>query len=372
MEVEDGSIIYAFFTALLAIGFFIGEYYTLSKLEIHKSLSPTLKIDRPFIFILLIFPVLWLISFVKSLGFLPVLAGVDITDDMYGMSYGPLYGYSIINSISIVLVYSMLIRSDKMYIKILCILYIVMIMAISSVDSKRYVLLISLLSMFVFNKVWKRSFRFDFFILVYALVGAILYIALLGLRQGNLDANDYNQYFENLAIGVEYRDFIRTFNDFEPGKIPHYNFERSLIGAFLNVDILNFFGYDKKELTLQGSAYTWMTIFNSSLGIRTGLISELYFAYDLIGGGACILLFGLLVNYVSFKIHKAISELQLVLLCIVYSLLLLSVMGQSTATVGQLCILMYVYFAYSFYKRFSRNGKINPTIINLQNKAHTV
>ena len=173
------------------------------------------------------------------------------------------------------------------------------------------------------------------------LTGVVLYVGVLILRQGfNLDAYA-GLALQLQAVGVEHRDFVYSLNHYTVGHIPNYHWAESAAAAALNSKFLEAFGVDKLAHVFQGSAYVWKDLFGIDYGIRTGIISELYFAYGWFGVPVMIGV-GVVVGMLTISLKNATST-RLVFGSTVYAMLLLAIVGQTTGTTGGLTVLFYAY-----------------------------
>src|SRR5207249_3725752 len=99
--------------------------------------------------------------------------------------------------------------------------------------------------------------------------------------------------------------------------------------------------------------YVWQTLFGSNYGIRTGIVSELYFAYGWMSLGI-VFPFGILSGWVSKKLKAAPRRTSAMFLSSVFGILLLSVVGQTTLTTGALSIVLYVYVLSFIFRPVAR------------------
>lgn len=344
--VGDAAFIYIAFTAVFFGGLLFCEKYILrcdysslnNEFQIIMDMPPVIQI------LLLCFPFFWFASYVISVGYVPLFAGGDVNQMMYGLSYGPLYGFAFIN------VLSMLLALDKSRSSITNLrkygyfsLFVVFaIMSIS--DGKRFSLMM-VFSSYLFsalkNDGEKSLKRFFTVVLPIAMVA---YMAVLFLR---IDFSDSSRY-ESLwllpfsTIGVEYRDFVFSVNNFQPGKIQNYDLLTSTFVNFINGGVLSILDVDKNKYVNLGSAYAWQVLFESDFGIRTGIVSEIYFAYEYLGL-VVIFLFGCLNGLIFGFLQRANTFSRMVLCCAVGSMFLLSIMGQSDVLSGGLTVLFYFY-----------------------------
>ncbi|PST84763.1 hypothetical protein C7T94_01150 [Pedobacter yulinensis] len=301
--------------------------------------------NRILVVIMLIFPFLLIITLYKSVGFLPILSGASFVDEMYNYNYGPLYGYKFI------CVYGFLMTicyiKLKKYRSINLALAIV-ILLITSVDGKRFILFICLLAYLplndYLNRITKPGTKTSYTpLIIVSSVILLVYVSVLAIRLGNNNVNEWiGLFIEKIPFGVEFKDYAYSFEKFNATTIQDYDFWQSNIGAFFNSGLLNFLGYDKEALTHMGSAYVWMKAYNIDFGIRTGIISELYFAHGIFGSAFMVLL-AYFVNRTSVRLIRPTSIFNLIQHCILYALYILIINGQATVFFGCLSMMLYVY-----------------------------
>lgn len=289
--------------------------------------------------LLMAFPFLWILSMYFALGYIPVLEGYDITNDIYEINYGPLYPYTIIIALSALYVLQGVLNGKFGK---LGWLYFVLIVLLSFADSKRVVAMaimggaIPLIFLRYSNDPWKK-------IAIGVVAATSLYVLVSIIRMGwdteRLEVDGITKY---MAVGVEFRDFVFSVNHFEPQNVPGYAWFSSGIGSLMNGSVLSIFGYDKSELVQQGSAYVWARLYGSPFGIRTGLVSELWFAYAKLGF-LVIFVFGVVSSLINYGIAFCKTEGVQLILSGLSGLFLLSIMGQSTGILGSVTVLFYVY-----------------------------
>jgi hypothetical protein len=173
------------------------------------------------------------------------------------------------------------------------------------------------------------------------------------VREGNFDHVPITYYLEKIPFGVEFRDYIFSYTHYKPGQIPGYNFEISSIGAFMNSSLLKVFGYSKIELVQMGSAFSWMRLDNSEFGIRTGVVCELYFAYGYWGLSGMVVV-GFLASKVTNAIANPKSYFSLIQNCILYSLIIMLIVGQSDVFFGCLSMMFYTWILFKLLTSFQK------------------
>jgi len=279
-------------------------------------------------------------------GYIPILSGSNIVGNIYELNYGLLNNYVVFTSISIGLLFTKYQKmkgkkgTSKYYFGL-----IIFYLLISFADGKRYTILTSILAVFVFYSFYIKRVKNSKLLYISGGIGAVVYLIIQSLREGNF-GNFFSSYLSKVGIGVEFRDFVYTVNKFNPGQIKGYNYLMSSFGSVLNEGVASIFDINKKELVGMGSAYTWKNIyhdlFQTEFGIRTGIFSELYFAYSF-GGLLVLIFFAWLLTYITSSIeNRAKSPFTTIIYSVIYALFALLIVGQSTAFFGQVVLLLYV------------------------------
>lgn len=355
ISMDEGCIIYNIYLIFLSIGMLLHDVNTpVPTLSAEQQTRGRLILNDlgPFEYFLLVFPLIWIVDFVRNVGFIPILSGNDVTDTMYGLNYGYVYNFGFFNCFSAVLLYDRFLKSTTMKAKLFWVSMLVLAVLIMSADSKRLYLLVSLLAIFVYDKLMAGSLTIDLRTITILLSGLFLYVILQNIRLGNATESPFER--DGFPLGSEFREYIRAVNEFKPGEIAGYDLLASTIGGFVNSFILKLAGFDKSELVHKDSAYSFMKLFDdeNTLGIRTGLTSELYFAYSFYGL-LFITFFGWLISNLSYRLVRVAKQSSLLFLSTIYGLLVLTVFGQSSVTVGCLSVTMYLYglFALLNYLR---------------------
>lgn len=352
ISMNEGCTIYVIFVIFMSLGMLLHDISTNppALAETNRSQGRVMLKDLSWLEpVLIVFPLIWFADFMRTVGFIPIFAGTDVTNLMYEIKYGYVYNYGFLNCIAVVLMYDRYLKSNSTDRRIGWLVLVGVSLLVMSVDSKRLFLLTSLLAIFIYDKIMAGALTVDRRTMVMLGFGVLLYVLLQNLRLGNAGESPFSR--DGLPLGAEFREYIRAVNEYEPGKIPNYDFAGSMVGAFVNSFVLRMVGLDKGELVSKDSAYSFMTLFDdeNTLGIRTGLISELYFAYDFYAL-ILITLFGIMVSYLSYRLIRVRLQSSLLILSTIWGLLVLSVFGQTSVTVGCLCILMYLYIIIRLIK----------------------
>ncbi|RYC69698.1 hypothetical protein [Spirosoma sordidisoli] len=345
IAMDEGCIIYNLFLSCLSLGMLVHDQLTPVK-QVPASAQQT---GRPLFndltwleYPLLFFPLLWFADFINHVGYIPILSGSDFTDKMYEIDYGYVYNYGFFNCVSAVLLYDRFQRADHKAARFAWLVAVVGAVLIMTIDSKRLFLLVSLLSIFAYDRVLAGRVAINLKSVIMLASAVLLYAVLQSLRLGNMSMSITGT--EGFPLGVEFREYIRAVNEFRPGEIPGYDLTASTLGSLINSSVLKLAGFDKSALVAKDSAFSFMKLFDASntLGIRTGLTSELYFAYGFYGL-LVITGFGYAVSALAYSLLTVSRKSTLVLQIVSFSLLVLTVFGQSSVTAGCLCVLLYLY-----------------------------
>ncbi|MCX6217770.1 hypothetical protein [Spirosoma sp.] len=355
ISMDEGCIIYNIYLIFLSIGMLVHDVNThVPTLSVEEQAKGRLISHNlgPFEYFLLIFPLIWIIEFVRNVGFIPILSGNDVTDTMYGLNYGYIYNFGFFNCFSAIFLYDRFLNSTTARNKAFWLSMLMLTVLIMSADSKRLYLLVSLLGIFVYDKLMAGALTIDYRTIMILLSGVFLYVILQNIRLGNATESPFER--DGFPLGSEFREYIRAVNEYKPGDIAGYDLLGSTIGGFVNSFVLKLMGFDKSELVHKDSAYTFMKLFDNenTLGIRTGLTSELYFAYSFYGL-FFITFFGWLISSLSYQLVRVTKKSSMIFLSTIYGLLVLTVFGQSSVTAGCLSVTMYLYGIFAIFSFFS-------------------
>ena len=286
-----------------------------------------------------------------SLGYIPILRYGNIVNEMYNISYGPLYPYSICIVISILYASYQAIVAQSRGRSITYTMLAFTSILISLADGKRAIAMVAISSLIGISfrllrqKTWTRTVPIFFAMMM------VIYVGILLSRIGNTNITNKSTYKEATLVGVEFRDFVYTVNYFKPGEIKKYSWGVSTLASMANNLILQIFNLDKEKLTDLDSAHAWAKIWRTTFGIRTGIVSELWFAY---GGFAMPILFflGLLSGFIIKKIRTLTTIREILFLAAIFGLLFLNVCSQSTFTFGVLPVFFYLYLTIRLVEHF--------------------
>lgn len=346
---ETGWIFIIFLTSYIIAVLFMEKILQLKKITIQKPLN-----DNLINIFLIVFPFIWFISVYRSVGFLPILAGKDITSNMYTLDYGPLHGFQLVIVFGMLSVFDKyLTTSNNKYLKIILILTIFIFLFILMFDGRRYIILLGCVSLYTLYVVRAKEFFLSKKIVLYLVIVAFIYTIGLLLRTGASKLKDGISYLSQVfPFGDEYRDFVYSVNHFQPGKVKGYDFIGSTFGSIMNSQMLKLFDLDKQKLVESGSAHIWMKLYNINFGIRTGIISELYFAFDY-WGIIFIMLLGFISTYITKNLLNTKSTISQYSLIIMYSLIMFAIMGQFTSIVGPFTTIFYVWLVNKITLKFT-------------------
>jgi hypothetical protein len=329
----------------LSFGIYIYDWKSIS----FKNYNYKLKNDINSItkYCLIIFPFLFFFSIIYNLGFIPILSG-NIVDEMYSYKFGYLYGFKIVLILSSLFLFYRIVV-DKTNIKI-NILLIILFFIISLVDGRRVVGLYILIGFIIFyyfilKKTIPNFFLFNTFIFI-----SFIYIFFNFLRSNTFTDLNFNTFINNLPIGVEFADYVYSFNNLNSYDLKNYNLIASSLGSFLNSSLLSFFGYNKANLLSSGSESVWMNVYGINQGVRTGIVNELYFTFGEVTIGIFFFI-GIFLNYFSIKILMQKKLFTLILLTSIYILIFFLIVGQSTVFWGTISTLLYLYLFHKFISK---------------------
>jgi len=302
-----------------------------------------------FFIFLLLFPLAYLVSMLVTVGYLPILQGRSFVDEIYDTDYGPLYGYGTVLVFSLLAVLHRAVLARRTIVRIGWVALALLFLFIAVADGKRFYAMIVLLAIYPLYslrtglasqarpRVGKAALALG--------LGGLIYLGVLVIRSGHqLDLSALLPYALS-AVGVEYRDFAYSMNHVSPGSVPGYDWLRSTCASLLNSQLLAAVGIDKAAETLKGSAYVWRDLFGSVFGIRTGIISELYFAFG-VSGALVLYLLGLVIGVVTKQLVAARQGPTGPFWAVLYAIAVLTIVGQSTSTAGLITLVAYVYCVY--------------------------
>lgn len=308
------------------------------------------KCDLPSLFFLflLVFPFGYLASMLTTVGYIPMFQGRSFAADIYETDYGPLYGYGTVLVFSLLAVLHRVVSAQRQAARLWWLLLLLVFLFIALADGKRYFAIIALLAAYPLYSLsvghGHRSRVIAGTILVVA-SGGLIYLGVLLVRSGyQLPISSILPY-ALAAIGVEYRDLAYSLAHFTPGHIAGYDWLRSTFFSLVNSQVLAAVGIDKTAETLKGSAYVWRDLFGAGVGIRTGLLSELYFAYS-VWAAPILLVLGMMIGVVTERLARKDRGPTVAFWAVLYAIAVLTIVGQSTSTAGLVSLVGYTYCVY--------------------------
>jgi hypothetical protein len=351
-NLQDANLIYSLFVGTLSVGLLAGErmFFLPTSVQNSNPLRPE-RWNTVFLTGSLLFPFVWFADEILTLGRVPILTGESIIESMYSLNYGRLYGYGVLLGVSALLMWAKVKTVHSMLLKILLLTCLTLTIFIMVFDGRRIFLLNFLGASAAYavvtvsdRKIWKNILW-----IVVLIIG--LYMVILYFRQGGavLKRVDAANIFSQ--VGVEYRDYAYMYTHHAPGSLSGYNWLGSAVGGFGNQIALALLGFDKNALVFSGSAYQIALVLRSNLGIRIGLLPEAWLQYGILGALTMIPI-GVLLVWSSRLVEISASEVGRVLACMMYGILLLSFVGQTSAVTGYLSLLLYLWLLWRFLELF--------------------
>lgn len=362
LDIYEPSLLYFSCLIVFIISLIFFEKFKKKKVVFRNDLGLINK--SLFTYVILFFPFLLIIDIYRTLGFFPLLTGQSFVGEMYEYNYGFLYKFKFICVYSFCIAFFMLRKANKYF---LSFIYLIFLLFVVSVDGKRFVLLMGIISLIPLLLILKKKYvekGFDIkkfnstpVIVLFCIVGFV-YIFVNVLRTGGNLKDSVNQLIFNIPFGVEYKDYVHTYNTYLSQSIKGYNFEMSALGSFFNSSFLELFQFDKNQLYNLGSQNAFMNLYNEDFGIRIGIIAELYFAYGLFVIPLMILI-AFFTNRISQRLIDPKSYFNLIQNSILFALFILLINGQATVFFGNLTLIIYMYLFYLFcklikYKNFNK------------------
>lgn len=350
-DLQTTNLIYTAFGLALVIGLLIGEYIlptrqTISHTELRKEGWNTVFLVGCFLF-----PLIWFADELYTLRRIPILTGESILDEMYSTNYGRLYGYGVLLAVSALLMWSKQLTAKSNAARMSLAFLLASSTFIMVFDGRRVFALVFLCALLAFEVtrdtgkgMWRRVS-----VLVVTLIG--LYLLVLYFRQGGMFGHSSSPALTFSQVGVEYRDFAFLVTRLNPGDLIGYHWFGSAIGGFSNWFILGIFGIEKNALVFGGSAYQIALEFRSAFGIRIGLVPEIWLEYGLYGT-TIVTLVGIFFAWISRLVEESKSEIGRIFSCVMYGVVILSFVGQTTAITGYMSLLLYLWLVWQFLELF--------------------
>jgi len=343
LKLQNATLIYFTGCIFYFLGMLIYEkFFAHNSQTLFGLASPKIKIQGMVGVFLIAFPFAWFFSIYFTLGYIPILSAGSIVESMYEIAYGPLYAYGAWIIISILYTGHRAMSTDDSKTRIFYSALTLAFILISMTDGKRAISMVAMggligLSLRVLKqKTWSKSLP----VFGYTMVGSYVGVLLLRVNVGNNNMVDL--YSNMMLFGGEFRDYVYTVNFFNPGEIKNYSWAVSSMASMTNNLVMQSIGLNKAELVVLDSAHAWAAIWQTNFGIRTGILSELWFAY---GAGAVpiLLILGMVTGYVIKKIRTSRTDWATIFSASAFGLLFLNITSQSTFTFGILPTLFYLY-----------------------------
>lgn len=364
MDLGEATQIYLFGCCYYFIGLWISEaIFKNGRIDRYGIESSSQTIKGTAAVLILLFPIAWAISLVLSVGYIPIFSGLNIVDDIYELSYGPLYAYGIAIVISTLFAAQLAMHSTRPILKASYWTASFLFLSISFLDGKRAIAMIAIAGIIGISfkhykdRTWTR--------ILPTLATAMLatYVIILLLRVGDSSVLQSDVYRKYMIIGVEFRDFVYTVNHFRPFEIDNYSWATSTLASMGNGWLLSLVGLDKSELTSLDSARAWASIWNTKFGIRTGIVSELWFAYGHFYSVILVIL-GFINGKVAFQLSASKTSFKTIAYGCLYGLFLLLVTSQSTFTFGIIPVLAYALIAIKIAGLLRMQNDRHPRIVD--------
>lgn len=352
LDVERADFVYivyssAFFVSLVIAEKFLGSKSTSRVIKEEISVVAYAGVPSFFAGFLTLFPFVWFFSVYHTVGYIPILQGVDVEREMYELNFGPLYGFAIINVLSMLYFLDKWKTSISRNRKYLFMSLLVVTCLISIMTGKRMFLQIFLLAAFsYYATVSGPSLLKPKFVFSGVTIVLVIYVGILVLRKGlNFSAFEGVEY-QLSVVGVEFRDFIYAVNHFTSNDLKDHDWLASTLVSGINSGILGLFGINKHEVLQTALGYVSKPLFMGGVfGVRTGIISELFLAYNYFGL-IVIMLFGLIVGWINNKIIVTNSKTSLIFLLSINGIFATAVVAQSIDMVGTVTVLFYAWLLY--------------------------
>ncbi len=308
--------------------------------------------------IFLLYPVFYLVSMYLSWGYLPLLSGENIVDRMYVIKLGFAQSFALVMFFSVQFTVYRTIKVRSAIERMFWILATCLICISSAIDGRRIILLLSIVGAFQLIVKVRGSFSRKTNLSLLS-VAVVLYVILAFVRSASTLQMSLDGMFG--TIGAEFMEFAWTVTYFDPGHIPGYNWTLSTLASLANSSALSLFDIDKQSFVIMDSARSWSRLHQSEFGIRSGIISELYFEFGYFGL-IVVCFFGILFSKICSLMKETSSYQQYSFYLCIYSIILLSIMGQSTFTFGSLPTIFYIWVAWKMSSFIKIDGYLRGSI----------
>lgn len=298
---------------------------------------------------LLVFPLAYGLTLISSGGTL--LSGTSVVDSMYSIDRGPIYSMRIalVPALGFLALYAQ--RTSGRWRWVIW-SYILVTLLVSVLDGKRDIALLGVLAM-LFVSLSSKTVAARGGRITAALVAAVFAYGVLSSIRADKDLELGTWVSFATIAGVEYRDFAHSVNYWSPEYMQTmgYDFLSSSLGALLNGEVLSAVGFNKSDLIQQDSARAWQRLSLSDFGIRTGLVSELYFAFP-IAWAVLIGAFGFCIGAMHRWTLRASGDLGRMMATTAISAATLAVFSQTSATLGFVMSLIYLAILLTAWRFF--------------------
>ncbi|KRA42080.1 hypothetical protein [Devosia sp. Root635] len=370
LYVQDANTLFLIATACFCGGIVAFEF--LRRPQVEGKPRELSKLATPAALALYAFPVVYALSLV--VWRVPtILSGENIVDLMYEVDRGPVYALRtvlIMTTIAIVASTKRLARLEHTF---FLVAVVVALLLLSILDGKRDLALAAVIGMGAHFLI-VRNGNVRFFHIVAVLATAIAYSIISDVRAARVSGNEPAILYIITALGVEYKDFVHSINYLSIEKMQSigYDWWKSSVASLLNRSLLGVFGVDKDAWVQMDSARAWMRAYGITLGIRTGIVSEMYYAFGYFVFAATAIL-GFLLAFIVRRIRKAKSVLGYVYWLAMFATFSMSIMGQTTSVLGAFVTLTYAVVGVFLLSRvfaprllFAPNPYQQPTPIQVE------
>jgi hypothetical protein len=348
LYVQDANTLFLIATACFCCGIIAFEFFRRPQVEGKpKELS---KLATPAAMVLFAFPAVYALSLV--VWRVPtILSGENIVDLMYEVDRGPVYAVRTVLVLTIIVIVASTNRIVQRKHTFFLIAVVVALLLLSILDGKRDLALTAVVGMGAHFLI-SRNGRVRFLHIAAVLATAVAYTIISDVRAARVSGNEPPILYIVTALGVEYKDFVHSINYLSIGKMQFlgYDWWKSSIASLLNRSLLGVFGIDKDAWVQMDSARAWMRAYGITLGIRTGIVSELYYAFGHFVFAATAIL-GVLLAFIVRRIRKAKSVLGYVYWLAIFATFSMSIMGQTTSVLGAFVTLTYAVVGIFLFSR---------------------
>lgn len=301
------------------------------------------KVDSISFLLLVIFPFAYIVTLQRSVGYIPIFSGRDITYDIYELDYGFMYRFAPALTFTLFMILHRVLASGDTYLRWIYISLMGLVSLISIADGKRRVIIGFALGAIILSIVHNRGKIANKGVL---LSGGFLFIAAMSvvLMRSNTEVSSIGWLKIIGFVGDEYWEFARSYSLYSTEAIRSVGFDlvKSTFASIINTQILELFGIVKTDWVALDSGASWARIMGSEVGIRTGIVSELWYAFQW-WGLVPISLLGALISWLSSRVLMVRTELGMGLILGLLGLLATAINGQLSVLTGRSVSLLYAY-----------------------------